>query len=1538
MGNVKTPYDRVFIKTDEEITLPEKQALIGRLEKFLYAICTFDFDDLPIPQSRIEKFVFALISGEIPDIVPQSRAEKFLLAYLTGDTSDLPEPQSRIELLLNNLVFGIQDISNVETIQSRYELLMAYLVQHNEGSNVEPTYHTLTIKYVDVNGNELRERYVEENIKIGTIYNVSHLDDEIEIEDYQYVRTDGDKTTGVITKDREIIVVYKLKEYDLTIKYQDENGNTIHTSYIETLEKGTSYNVSHLDDEIEIEGYVYLRTDGDSLTGIMDGNKEIIVIYETFVIDTFYNLTIKYVDINGNEIFNKYKIESIKEGLNYDVSHLDNEIVIDGYKYVKTEGDSLTGIMDGNKEIIVVYEINYEINYEYVLYKFSEEIYTLYNTVELPFKSAVLKGSGDALVNISSLKGEITITPGSVQFTDSLLKNTTTYTVSFNCSSAPSTGSIEVRQIKGGGAVKMDTISIVQGHNKFVILSSSSGAERIRFKNDSASTTDFIFDNLMILEGDYMDVDIPYFEGMQSVKMPVLTTSNEYNTKSTTVTCNEDVTLRSNGDVYDELNLLTGRLTQRIDENNEVLAQEVVKTVDLSVVDQDGNDTELSTFNDITHVTLSSEGLIPETELEVATKNEENLEDSVVYTVHTLSEEFNTLYNTAEKPVKSAIFKGKGVGGLVNISSLKGEITIAPNSVQFIDSSLIKTSTIYTISFNCSSVPSTGSIEVRQVNGSTGLKMDNITVTQGYNQFIVLTHSSEVNRFRLKNDSTSETDFIFNNLMILEGDYRGVDVPYFEGINSVQMPVLAISNEDGTKSITATCNDEVELRGIGDVQDELDLLTGELIRRIDESGNILSQEITESIDISVVDQDGNDTELSTFDDITYVTLSSEGLIPEIEMEVATKNEENLEDSVVYTVHTLSEEHNTLYNTAEKPVKSAIFKGSSMVNLSTLNGEITIAPGSAQFSDSLLKNTTIYTISFNCSSVPSTGSIEVRQVVGSTAVKMENKSVVQGYNQFIILSSSSGTERIRFKNDSTSTTDFIFNDLMIREGDYTNGIPSVQIPVLTTSNEDGTKSTTVTCNEEVELRCIGDVKDELDLLTGELTRRIDENGNILSQEITESIDISVVDQDGNDTKLRSFNDITHVTLSSEGLIPEAELEVATKEDVLLIYSFENDVRGNAHGIIALNTPNEDTLGEYSIHWGDDNGALSEYEEIAFITTTTSSNLKTYEFIPLNAIPDNATRIIALHNDVISADFKIPDSKRLNVNDKLFSYGALSDMHIDGDGDDTAFSESDFMKEISYFETNGAVAICNSGDITEDGRKCDVTAVLRCINNTNLPIYTARGNHDNAQDCSGLDNELYLSIEPNGNLFLKEINGEIFIFCGIISSTVAESIFDDAQITQLSTWLETYKDRRVFLHEHVFIGETGNIHNLYKGSGLSDSNAGKFIQLMRKYRNVILCTGHSHLGFDLQRLGDHANINQRTDNLCHCVHIPSATRPRYNDIDTPDITNNTYHYYLGAQGYLIDVYRDFIILKGVDFTKDKNLPYATYILDTTPISIE
>ena len=51
---------------------------------------------------------------------------------------------------------------------------------------------------------------------------------------------------------------------------------------------------------------------------------------------------------------------------------------------------------------------------------------------------------------------------------------------------------------------------------------------------------------------------------------------------------------------------------------------------------------------------------------------------------------------------------------------------------------------------------------------------------------------------------------------------------------SVQMPVLTTLNEDGTKTNTLTVNEEVDLRGIDNVQDELDLMTGEVVERIGE--------------------------------------------------------------------------------------------------------------------------------------------------------------------------------------------------------------------------------------------------------------------------------------------------------------------------------------------------------------------------------------------------------------------------------------------------------------------------------------------------------------------------------------------------------------------------------------------------------------------------------------------------------------------------------------------------------------------------------
>ena len=64
---------------------------------------------------------------------------------------------------------------------------------------------------------------------------------------------------------------------------------------------------------------------------------------------------------------------------------------------------------------------------------------------------------------------------------------------------------------------------------------------------------------------------------------------------------------------------------------------------------------------------------------------------------------------------------------------------------------------------------------------------------------------------------------------------ENMDIDYFEGMQSVKMPVLKTTNEDGTKTNILTVNEDVTLRGIGDVRDELNLLNGELTQNIGEA-------------------------------------------------------------------------------------------------------------------------------------------------------------------------------------------------------------------------------------------------------------------------------------------------------------------------------------------------------------------------------------------------------------------------------------------------------------------------------------------------------------------------------------------------------------------------------------------------------------------------------------------------------------------------------------------------------------------------------
>ena len=88
------------------------------------------------------------------------------------------------------------------------------------------------------------------------------------------------------------------------------------------------------------------------------------------------------------------------------------------------------------------------------------------------------------------------------------------------------------------------------------------------------------------------------------------------------LTCNEEVILRSNEDVYDELRLLNSQVIQRIGNDGSVLTSEIFKNVNFLIVDENGENLDnITSFDGTTFITTSSDTIAPNFDGEIATDN-----------------------------------------------------------------------------------------------------------------------------------------------------------------------------------------------------------------------------------------------------------------------------------------------------------------------------------------------------------------------------------------------------------------------------------------------------------------------------------------------------------------------------------------------------------------------------------------------------------------------------------------------------------------------------------------------------------------------------------------------------------------------------------------------------------------------------------------------------------------------------------------------------------------------------------------------------
>lgn len=336
------------------------------------------------------------------------------------------------------------------------------------------------------------------------------------------------------------------------------------------------------------------------------------------------------------------------------------------------------------------------------------------------------------------------------------------------------------------------------------------------------------------------------------------------------------------------------------------------------------------------------------------------------------------------------------------------------------------------------------------------------------------------------------------------------------------------------------------------------------------------------------------------------------------------------------------------------------------------------------------------------------------------------------------------------------------------------------------------------------------------------------------------------------------------------------------------------------------------GNYSLKYANGNTILEDYDSIAEITGTSG----TYSgLINLNIAPKDATKVVLVKDNEIKASINLPSDFEKVTDIPLYSVGLLSDTHIDGDGTDTADSINDLKKALTLFKNKNVSFIAHCGDVTEDNRTSDYTAFSNAIADNTIALKTIAGNHDS-----------YSKLEEiTGNsLYYEHIVGnDVYLFLGAYKTTNRVEPFSTEELSWLETKLSSYTNKRVFLFFHYYCSPVGNANNLDNDSLAKTGQALTFRNLMNTYKNnVIYFSGHSHLTYKLQELVSTANVSLATDEMPIRVHIPSTGRPRI--LSDGSITHN----YVGSECAIMDVYSDYIVIKGYDLSLNKILPIAMY----------
>lgn len=334
----------------------------------------------------------------------------------------------------------------------------------------------------------------------------------------------------------------------------------------------------------------------------------------------------------------------------------------------------------------------------------------------------------------------------------------------------------------------------------------------------------------------------------------------------------------------------------------------------------------------------------------------------------------------------------------------------------------------------------------------------------------------------------------------------------------------------------------------------------------------------------------------------------------------------------------------------------------------------------------------------------------------------------------------------------------------------------------------------------------------------------------------------------------------------------------------------------------------------------------------VCTLNADQLAHYEdFIDANIAPPQA-RTMGIYdsgNNRVGA-LRLSGLKSRSAKTPLYSFGVLTDVHY---GVPKIDPVNDFVRALDFFAAEGASMVCICGDISEKGKEEDFEAYANTVARSKIPVYTTTGNHDCTK--KGLDVELWEKYTGKPLVFEQsvEVGGRTdhFLFLGMKLWNFKEA-YHDEHIDWLASKLEEYKGERCYVITHLFFPDrAGNLNGIYPPKNwLKGAQLERLEDLCRKYHNSIWFSGHSHWEWALQKYQDKANVHRDYQDgkpmSGWSVHVPGCGCPITSD-GTTRVNNPP-----ASEGALVQVYKDHVVLVGVDLKNGQRLPIAIYHLDT------